>query len=209
MIVGRPVDGAALVGEVDILDDGTRDEVRAVLAELNAPQAVKAVHLADARSVFPQPLGVGTQVSIFAQAVPQSNIPGAQVVTLDKGVASAVAATAGDKRAPEGLQVGIHLDGAGHVAILVVVGFAAKLAGRLGTDGEHQRLVWVGAQVQALVVQPHVGGDEVVVVVIVVLEPLVVQLAEVAKLPLDLQPALGERDVLEVDETGAQAHGRP
>ena len=209
MVVGCPVDGAALVGEVDVFNDSAWNQRKpARIAVFQSPQAVKAVHLADARAVFPQPLGVGTQGAVVGHFVLQRDVPGAQVVALDKRVARAVAAAAGDKGAEEGLGVGIHLDGACHLAVLIVLGIAAKLAGRLGTDGEHDGLIGVGAEVQALVMQPWVRGDEVVIVVVMVLEPLVVQLAEVAELALDLHPPAGERDVLEVDETGTQAHGR-
>ena len=68
--------------------------------------------------------------------------------------------------------------------------------------------MWVGAEVHALVVQPRTRSNEVIIVVVVVFEPLVIELAEVAELAYNLHPPLGERDVLEINETGTHAHGR-
>ena len=130
------------------------------------------------------------------------------MVALDKRVTRTVAAAACDERAPEGLGIGIHLDGARYLAVLIVVGSAAELARRLGADGEHERLLRVGTEVQTLVVKPCARGDEVVIVVVVVLEPLVVKLAEVAELAVKLHPPLGKRDILVVDETSPKSHRR-
>ena len=130
------------------------------------------------------------------------------MVALDERVSGTLSTTTGNKRAEEGLRISFHFDGVSYLPVLIVSGVTAELARRLGADGEHNRLIGVGAKVQALVMKPKVRGDEVVVVVVVILKPLVVKLAEVAKLALDLHPALSERDVLEIDETGAQTHWR-
>ena len=172
------------------------------------PQAVKAVHLTDTRAVLPQPLGVGAQLLAVIQIVLERDVPGAQMITLDKGVTRAVAAAAGDERAEKGLGVGIHLNGAHGLAVLVVGRCSAELASRLGTDSEYPRLVRLGAEVQAFVMQPCIRSDEVIIVVVVVLEPFVIQLTEVTELALQLHPALSERDVLKVYETSSQAYRR-
>ena len=120
-------------------------------------------------------------------------------------VARVVATAAGDDATEETFEVGRHLHRFGQNAILVDVLSACKLARSLCTDGEHKRLVGACAQTQFLIIEPIACGEEIVVVVVVVFQPVAVVEAFVAYFATNLHPAVGEGNVLIVHQSRSDA----
>ena len=81
--------------------------------------------------------------------------------------------------------------------------YAAELPGGLHAHCHRHRLPGICAEIAALVVVERTEIDMPVVVVVVVLEPVIVGEFAVGYLALYLHPSVGERYVLEVDETYA------
>ena len=120
-------------------------------------------------------------------------------------VARVVATAASDDATEETFEVGRHLHRFGQNAILVDVLSACKLARSLCTDGEHQRLVGACAQTQLLIVEPIASGEEIVVVVVVVFQPVAVGQSLVAYFATNLHPSVGVGNVLVVHKPSPDA----
>ena len=103
------------------------------------------------------------------------HIPTAHVIALHiELVAEVIASGARHNGTEKTLEIGWHFQAFGKHAVFIRVPRAGKLRCRLCADGNHHGLVGARAQVHLLIVKPVAGGEEIVVVIIMIFEPITI-----------------------------------